>query len=108
MVLKKSAAGLEWAGPKGILHGHLHIHLQFATVEIKNQKGQTHKVIDNGHLTALDDPDVRKLASKYGNPDEILKEAWIPKIPGINVAGDYEKDYASDPATWIYMGNRDK
>ena len=97
-----------WAGPKGILHGHLHIHLQFATVEITNPKGQTHKVIDNGHLTALDDPDVRKLASKYGNPDDILKELWIPKIPGINVAGNYEKDYASDPATWIYMGNRDQ
>jgi 2,5-dihydroxypyridine 5,6-dioxygenase len=29
-------------------------------------------VIDKGHLSMLDDPDVRELASKYGNPDEFL------------------------------------
>jgi hypothetical protein len=29
-------------------------------------------IIDRGYLTMLDDPDVRELASKYGNPDDFL------------------------------------
>ena len=41
-------------------------------------------VIENGHLTALDDPKIRKIAKKYGDPDELLKELWIPAVPGIN------------------------
>ena len=41
-------------------------------------------VIENGHLTALDDPRVREVASKYGNPDELLKEIWIPAVSGVN------------------------
>lgn len=41
-------------------------------------------VVENGHLTALDDPRVRELASKYGNPDELLKEIWIPAVSGVN------------------------
>ncbi len=49
----------------------------------------------------LDDPEVRKTAAKYGDPDEVLQEAWIPAIPGINVDGDYWQDYASNPAVWI-------
>jgi hypothetical protein len=35
-------------------------------------------VIQEGHLLALDDPKVRAIAEKYGNPDEILREDWIP------------------------------
>jgi hypothetical protein len=38
------------------------------------------KLVDNGHLTVLDDPEVRKVAAKYGNPDELLKEDWIPEF----------------------------
>jgi leucyl aminopeptidase (aminopeptidase T) len=29
-------------------------------------------LIDRGHLTVLDDPEIRSLASKYGDPDKIL------------------------------------
>ena len=29
-------------------------------------------VIDRGYLTMLDDPDVREVASKYGDPDDFL------------------------------------
>ena len=97
-----------WAGSQGLLHGHLHVHLFFATLEVKTSRGETLTVVENGRLTALDDPEVRKLAAKYGDPDEVLKEAWIPKIPGINVPGDYHHDFGRDPATWIYMGNRDR
>lgn len=41
-------------------------------------------VIDKGHLIALEDKEVRQIASKYGNPDELLRESWIPAISGIN------------------------
>jgi hypothetical protein len=43
-------------------------------------------------LTGLDDPEIRELAARNGDPDEILREAWIPKIPGINIEGDYWAD----------------
>ncbi len=86
-------AGLPWI--------HLHIHSMFATLEGTGNKGETITIIDKGHLTALDDGEVRLLASKYGNPDELLKEIWFPALPGINVAGDYMKDYAQDPIPWI-------
>ncbi|MCH4815789.1 MAG: hypothetical protein QXY87_09600 [Saccharolobus sp.] len=93
-----------WAAAHGIPFGHLHIHLLFPTYEIKTITGQEIRVIDNGHLTVLDDPEVRELAKKYGDPEELLKEDWIPKIPGINVPGKYE-DYAKDPAEWIKQYN---
>ncbi len=32
------------------------------------------KVIDAGHLLGLDDPQVKKVAAKYGNPEEVLFE----------------------------------
>jgi hypothetical protein len=40
------------------------------------------KIVDKGHLVPLDDPEVRKLASKFGNPDELLREEWIPELEG--------------------------
>lgn len=96
-----------WASPRGILHGHLHVHLSFPTLDVHTREGGVIRVIDNGHLTALDDPEVRALAAKYGDQDEVLKEAWTPKIPGINVPGNYQEDYGRDPAAWIYSGKRD-
>jgi hypothetical protein len=82
-------------------HGHVHIHTYFTTVEIETLDGKRITVIDKGHLTALDDPRVREIAAQYGNPDELLREIWIPKIPGINVPGEYWKDYAANPAVWV-------
>lgn len=35
-------------------------------------------LIDAGHLTLLDDPEIRAMAAKYGDPDEILRERWHP------------------------------
>lgn len=35
-------------------------------------------IIDAGHLTALDDPEVRAVAAKYGDPDKLLKQTWHP------------------------------
>lgn len=35
-------------------------------------------VIEAGHLVALDDPEVCKVAERYGDPDELLREDWVP------------------------------
>lgn len=90
----------KWAGQNGAIYGHLHVHLMFPTFEIMTKNRETVKVIDHGRLTALDDPEVKELAKKYGDPEEILREDWIPSIPGISEEGRYE-DYAKDPAEWI-------
>lgn len=81
--------------------GHVHVHLNFATYEATMEDGSTKKLIDDGHLTTLDHPDVRAVAEEHGDPDELLTEDWIPAVPGINQDGDYMDDYASDPADWI-------
>ena len=91
----------KWAGENGILYGHLHIHLLFSTFTITTKSGKDYTIIRNGRLTALDDPEVRKLAENYGDPDDLLREDWIPQIPGITSPGSYD-DYASNPGAWIY------
>ncbi len=80
--------------------GHLHIHTYFNTIVVETSDGRTVTVADKGRITFLDDPEVRKLAAKYGDPDVMLREAWIPAVPGINVPGDYA-DYARNPAPWV-------
>ena len=49
----------------------------------------------------FDDPEIRALASRYGDPDLIFRYEWIPSLPGINVPGDYKKDFAPDPWAWM-------
>ena len=80
--------------------GHVHVHNYFLTMVLINADGSRTTFVDKGHLTTLDDPRVRREAAKYGDPDELLQESWIPAIPGINVPGDYSADYASDPAAF--------
>lgn len=77
--------------------GHWHVHTYFTTLDFTENDGKLFRLIDKGHLTLLDDPEVRKIAAKYGNPDEILKEKWIPEMPGINTPGNYMTDYGQDP-----------
>ena len=36
------------------------------------------------------------MASRYGDPSDVLGEDWVPHIPGINAPGKYE-EYAKDP-----------
>jgi len=90
-----------WAGERGLIYGHLHIHLLFCTFAVTSREGKTVNIIENGRLTALDDPEVRELAARYGDPDQLLSEDWIPAIPGVSVPGRYA-DYAKDPAPFIY------
>jgi len=96
-----NAVGMEGLIKTGLPWTHLHIHTIFNTLEGKSDKGETITIIKKGHLAALDDPEVRLLASQYGDPKEMLREAWVPAVPGINVPGDYMKDYGSDPVSWI-------
>lgn len=41
-------------------------------------------LMENGHLLALDDPRVRQVAAKYGDPEQLLKEIWVPAVSGVN------------------------
>lgn len=90
-----------WGNKRGYPIYHWHFEICFPTYEITDREGKKHVLVDKGHLTLLDDPEIRKIAAKYGNPDELLKEYWIPAIPGINYAGNYLEDYAKDPARWL-------
>ncbi len=75
----------------------MHIHNKFLTYEVRIRN--TNKwitLINKGRLTALDDPMIRALASRYGDPDDLLVDEWIDEIPGINVPGSYA-EYAKDP-----------
>ncbi|MGH9325303.1 MAG: hypothetical protein ACRD2B_01235, partial [Terriglobia bacterium] len=53
-------------------------------------------LVYTGHLTSLDNPEVRALASRYGDPNKILAESYIPNMPGINAPGSFQ-EFASDP-----------
>ena len=91
----------KWAGEAGLVYGHLHVHLMFATVTLRAADGSEHRLLDRGRLVALDDPEVRALAARLGDPDALLGVDWQPKLPGVSAPGDYAR-YALDPATYIY------
>lgn len=91
----------KWAEERQLPWGHLHVHCLFPTYRLHTVDGEEITVISEGRLTALDDPEVRRMAERYGDPDELLSEAWTPPIPGISVPGDYWRDYAPDPAAWL-------
>jgi hypothetical protein len=75
-----------------------HIHNYFSTyrVRVRGTKNTWITLIDRGRMSALDNPEIRALSSRYGNPSELLSEDWIPHLPGINAPGRYE-EYARDP-----------
>jgi len=77
-------------------HG-LHLHLYFPTYTLAIRgSNRSVDVIRNGRMVSLDDPEVRALASRYGDPDEILADDWVAEVPGINAPGSYE-EYARNP-----------
>lgn len=90
-----------WAADRGLAYGHLHVHQLFPTFELETKADGRFTLIKDGHLTALDDPRVRQVAERYGDPGEILREDWVPRVPGITQAGDYT-EFARDPASFIY------
>ena len=52
-------------------HHHKDFVLNHPTVKVDGEV-----IIENGHLLALDDPDIRAIAAKCGDPDELLKQSW--------------------------------
>ncbi|MGH7766331.1 MAG: hypothetical protein ACREQP_02660, partial [Candidatus Binatia bacterium] len=75
---------------------HIHNLLPTYRVRVRGTKNTWLNLIEKGELTALKSPEIRALASRYGNPSEVLGDDWSPHIPGINAPGRYE-DYAKDP-----------
>lgn len=57
---------------------HIHLLNFFSTLVLD---GQT--IIDEGHLVALDDPEVIELARKYGDPEDLLREDWVHTINSV-------------------------
>ncbi len=92
----------EYGQKHGLPRGHIHVHNYFATFEVK-LRGTNHwyKIVDKGFITALDDPDLRAMTSKYGRPDDMLRYDWVPPLPGINCEGNYLEDYAPDPVAFL-------
>ena len=84
--------------PRG--HG-FHIHHVLPTYRVRIRATETWlTLIDSGRLAPLDHSEVRALASRYGDPDRILRQDWVADLPGINSPGNYQ-DFASDP--WAHL-----
>jgi hypothetical protein len=78
----------------------------FATYRVRRRStGEWVDVIEDGRLSALDDPDVVRIAQALGG-SELLDYDWVPAVPGINYLGDYHADYAADPVAWIRRDQR--
>ena len=93
---------LRYAEENRLPTGHIHVHNYFVTFEIKLRgTNYWYKIIDKGWPTVMGDPELRALAVKYGDPDDLLSFDWVPPLPGINCEGDYHKDYAPDPAAYL-------
>ena len=75
-----------------------HTQTYFTTYKVRLRNANKWvNILDKGHMTSLDNPEVRALASRYGDPNYLLTEDWVPDVPGINAPGDYLKDYAPNP-----------
>ena len=95
----ESKEWMDFAAQNGLPNDHWwHIHNVLPTyrVRIRGTKNSWLTLIDKGELTAFKNPEIRALASRYGDPKELLADDWSPHLPGINAPGRYE-DYAKDP-----------
>jgi hypothetical protein len=81
-----------------------HVHNILCTYRVKIRgTDKWLNLINKGRLTSLDDPMVRALASRYGDPDDLLGDEWVPHFPGINAPGSYA-GFAKEPFKF-YMEN---
>jgi hypothetical protein len=78
--------------------GHaMHSHNLLPTYQVRIRgTGQWETLINYGHMAALDDPEIRALASRYGDPNEVLRQDYVPPLPGVTMQGNYD-EYARDP-----------
>ena len=74
-----------------------HTHTYLSTYKVRIRRADRWvTLLDKGRMTSLDNAEVRALASRYGNPDQILADDWVIDIPGITSPGSYE-EFAKDP-----------
>ncbi|TMA98559.1 MAG: hypothetical protein E6J74_00665 [Deltaproteobacteria bacterium] len=95
----ESEQWIEFAKQNNLPHDHWwHVHNVLATfrVRIRGTKNSWLTLIDRGKLTSYKSPEVRALASRYGDPDEVVGDDWVPHVPGINAPGKYQ-EFAKDP-----------
>ncbi len=98
----------EFAIKNNVPRGHsMHQHNLLPTYQLRlRDLDQWATLVEHGGLSALNDVGVRALASRYGNPDVILRRDYIPALPGINAPGTYE-EYARNPgAYWTQWANK--
>ena len=103
-----SPVTLKWAEDNQLPVGHgMHHHTLLPTYQVRlRESGNWVTLVEHGLVQTYNDPEVRALASRYGNPDELLRRDWIPQLPGITVPGNYNEDYAADPGMyWIEWAN---
>lgn len=95
----RSPRSVEFGKKHTLPIGHaMHNHNLLPTYQVRlRDSGKWKTVIEHGQIMASNDPEVRALASRYGDPEEILKRDWIPELPGITAPGKYDEDYSSDP-----------
>ncbi len=81
--------------------GHsMHNHNTLPTFQVRiRELDQWVTLVEHGGLKALDDVGVRALASRYGNPSQILARDYVTALPGINAPGSYD-DYAKHPGAY--------
>lgn len=84
--------GKGWSGIDGVKEEvpawHGDVFIPYPTVYVDGKK-----IVDNGHLMLLDDPDIRRIAAKYGDPDELLREEWVPDYDADpSIKGHYTKE----------------
>ena len=96
---EESKAWIDFPKQNGLPKDHWwHIHNTLLTYRV-HVRGTTNTwltLIDKGEVTAYRTPELRALASRYGNPDDVLSKDWVPYLPGINAPGKYE-EYAKNP-----------
>jgi hypothetical protein len=81
---------------------HIHNTLPTYQVKIRGTKNTWVTLIEKGEVASLKSPEIRALASRYGDPNDVLSDDWAPYLPGINAPGRYE-DYAKDPWKTVTM-----
>jgi hypothetical protein len=78
-------------------HGwHIHNTLLTYRARVRGTKNTWLSLIDRGRITALDSAEIKALASRYGNPNDVLSQDWVRHLPGINAPGNYQ-EYAKNP-----------
>ena len=105
---QRSPVSIEFGKQYNLPIGHaMHNHTLLPTYQVRlRDSGQWQTLIEHGQILASDSPEVRALASRYGNPDVILARDWIPELPGITAPGNYDRDYSSNPGKfWSNWAN---